>query len=202
VAAKVQTPYLLLLENDCPLVATRDQFIAMMTSALSDMAALGIPVFNMRSRRNPGQVFTRRARYEKRFRVEWPLGSGEGGRRPPTGLLRRHYEDLRKSGLRGAALYAEEDPVQRHPGVIRRTAGGNFVTSAAYLSWSNNSVLVATDFLRGVVLDRVRRFPATVTVNGFQDIEGALKRDSWWSRQPFLIGQSEPGPFTHHRLDR
>lgn len=201
-AARTSTSYLLSLENDCPLVCGRDAFLAMMRNALADMDALGIPVFSMRSRRKPGDQFTRRERYERKFRPVWPIGTDGGARHPLPSLVRRAYEDTRRSGLRGCAIYAEEDPTLRHPRVITRTPNGNWLTTGAYLNWSNQSILVRTDFLRDVILDHVRRFPATTTLNGHQDIEAALKRDDWWRRQNFKIAQCEPGSFTHERLDR
>lgn len=201
-ARQATTPYYLAVENDCPLLTDRAGFIAMMTSALADMAALDIPVFSVRSRRQPGDKFVRRSRYEKRFRIVWPIGSQHSGRRTMSGLLQRTYEDARRSSLRGSAIFAEEDPSLRHPSIIKRTPNGNWLTSSPYLSWSNNSVLVRTDFLRDVVLDHVRRFPSKTRLNGQQDIEAALKENQWWRRQNILIGQSEPGPFTHQRLDR
>jgi len=202
VASRVVTPFVLSLENDCPLVTDRAGFVAMMTSALADMAARDIPVFSMRSRYQPGDQFARRERYDRKFRTVWPIGAPPSERRPMTGLLQRSYEDTRRSALRGCAIYAEQDPTARHPGIISKTANGNWLTSAPYLAWSNNSVLVRTEFLREVVLDRVRHFPAKTTINGHQDIEAALKEGEWWRRQRFLIGQCEPGPFTHKRLDR
>ena len=201
-AAQTTTPFYLSVENDCPIITDRAGFIAMMTSALADMHALDIPVFSVRSRRDPGDKFTRRSRYEKRFRPVWPIGSPPSERRPIPSLLQRTYEDARRSALRGSAIYAEEDPTLRHPAIITRSANGNWLTSSPYLSWSNNSVLVRASFLRDTVLDHVRRFPAPTTLNGHQDIEAALKANNWWKKQRFPIGQSEPGPFTHMRLDR
>jgi hypothetical protein len=201
-AEAVSTPYILSVENDCPLVTGRQEFLAMMASALDDMRAYDVPAFSMRSRRTPGQDFERRARYEERFRVVWPIGSDITCRQPMTMLPLRAWEDRRRSRLRGAAIYAEEDPALRHPGVITRSANGNWLTTSAHLNWSNNCILVRTDFLRNVILDRVRRYPARATVNGHQDIEAAIKRGGWWRRQSFPLGQSEPGAFTHHRVDR
>ena len=201
-AAATTTPYLLQVENDCPVIADRAHFIAMMTTVLDDMRTGHVPVFLMRSRREPGDSFARRTRYENKFRIMWPIGSPASERRPLPNPVVRLYEDVRRSALRGAAIYAEEDPSLRHPGIIQRTDNGHWITSAPYLQWSNNSYLVETRFLRDVVLDRVRRHPARTTLNGSQDIEAALKEGHWWRRQSIPIGQCEPGPFTHQRLDR
>lgn len=201
-ARQARTPYILSLENDCPLVTDRSGFIDMMGRALTDMRTRDVPTFLMRSRREPGEPFWRRSRYESKFHVVWPLGSDPAQRRPMPHTLVRAYEDIRRAALRGSAIYAEEDPTLRHPHVIHKSAQGNWLTTSHCLSWSNCCVLVRTDFLRDVVLDRVRRFPAKATLNGHQDIEAALKAKGWWRSQGFAIGQSEPGPFTHQRLDR
>jgi hypothetical protein len=196
------TPYFLLVENDCPLDTDRAGLIAMMTSALADMATLDVPVFMMRSRGNPGEPFWRRARYERRFQIRWPLGSEDLQPRRPAHALIRAYEDRRRPSLRGSAIYAEVDPTLRHPGIIRRSPNGNWLTRSRYLQWSNCCFLAKTDFLRDVILDRVRNFPSSTTLNGHQDIEAALKERRWWRHINVAIGQSEPGPFTHQRLDR
>ena len=201
-AAATTTPYFLLVENDCPVLTNRAGFIAMVSSALADMRALGVPVFQMRSRRQPGDPFWRRERYEARFRVVWPLGSEPSERRAMTNPLLRLWEDRRRSALRGSAIYAEEDPTLRHPGIVSKSPNGNWITKSHYLQWSNCCVMVETKFLREVVLDHVRRFPSKTTLNGQQDIEASLKQNRWWRRQSFAIGQCEPGPFTHERLDR
>jgi hypothetical protein len=201
-AAEVRTPFTLLLENDCPLLTSRDGLIAMMTGVLADMRDRDVPVFMMRSRRQPGDPFWRRSRYEQRFNVVWPLGTDAGKRRPMPNPLVRAYEDFRRSSLRGSAIYAEEDPTLRHPRVIEKTANGNWLTKSSYINWSNCCALVDTAFLREVVLNRVRSHPSPATLNGHQDIEAALKLDNWWRKQGFPVGQSEPGPFTHERLDR
>jgi hypothetical protein len=201
-AEHTRTRMFLLVENDCPLDTDRDGFIAMVSSVLADMSEHDVPVFLMRSRRNPGEPFWRRARYEKHFRVVWPLGSGAETQRKKIPLVRRVYEDNRRPTLRGAAIYAEEDPTVRHPDCISRSTHGNWLTSSRHLQWSNCCVMVRNDFLRTVVLERVRTHPSTTTLNGQQDIEASLKAGKWWRRQNFPMGQCEPGPFTHVRLDR
>ena len=69
VAARVTTPYVLMVENDCPVIAGRNEVTTAIATALSDMKKYDIPVFSLRSRRQPGDKFDRRTRYEKKFRV-------------------------------------------------------------------------------------------------------------------------------------
>jgi hypothetical protein len=200
--AQVTTPYFLLVENDCPVLCDRAGLVSAIAGVLDDMTRHDVPVFLMRSRRQPGEPFWRRSRYENRFRIVWPLGTSPAERREMAHPLVRAYEDRRRSALRGSAIYAEEDPTLRHPRIIQETANGNWLTRSPYLQWSNCCFLARTDFLRDVVLDRVRRHPSRTTLNGTQDIEAALKEGNWWRKLDVPIGQCEPGPFTHERLDR
>lgn len=197
-AEKARSTYVLFLENDCPLIASRAELVAMIDGALADMKEHQAPVFSMRSRRYPGEKCDRRARYEKRFQVVQPLGTSTPPRRPS--FWRRKYEDLRKPHLIGCAIFAEERPDLRHPKAIKRTANGNWLTSSRYLNWSNNCLLVRREVLIGTIIERVRAYPSPTTVNGHQDVEAALKLAGWWRRQNVPMGQSEPGAFTHHRL--
>ena len=200
--ARTTTPYFMLVENDCPVLTDRAGLMAAISGVLDDMASHNVPVFLMRSRRQPGEPFWRKSRYEGRFRVNWPIGAPQEQRGEPAHVLIRAFEDRRRSALRGCAIYAEEDPALRHPGIITRSRNGNWITRSPYLQWSNCCFLARTDFLRDVILDRVRRFPSKTTLNGTQDIEAALKVGHWWRKQNIPIGQCEPGPFTHERLDR
>jgi hypothetical protein len=201
-AQATTTPFILVVENDCPLDTDRAGLIDMVQSALADMSELNVPAFMMRSRLNPGEPFWRRARYEQRFAVLRPLGCACDHPAKRIPLLQRAYEDCRRSGLRGSAIYAEADPTLRHPSVIKRSPRGNWITKSRYLQWSNCCFLAKTDFLRDVILNHVRHNPSKTRLNGHQDIEAALKDGRFWRRLNVPIGQSEPGPFTHKRLDR
>jgi hypothetical protein len=201
-ASATTTPFILVVENDCPLDTDRAGLIAMVHSALADMIELNVPAFMMRSRINPGEPFWRRARYEERFAVLRPLGCACDHPAKSVPLLQRVYENRRRPALRGSAIYAEADPTLRHPGVIKRSHHGNWITRSTYLQWSNCCFLAKTDFLRDVILNHVRHNPSKTCLNGHQDIEAALKDGRFWRRLNVPIGQSEPGPFTHQRLDR
>lgn len=201
-AEACQCTFMLFVENDCPAIVAADVFYDAVARATADMRAHDTPVFSLRSRRRPGEKFDRRQRYQKYYRLEQALGDCDSEPLPerrPTGLLRRTYENLRRPSLRGAALFAEEQPHLRHPNLIRKTANGNFLTTSRVLNWSNNCVLVNADFMRDVVLKRVETHPAPTSINGHQDIEAAVKLNRWWRNLDVGMGQAEPGPLTHAR---
>ena len=196
------TEFMLFVENDCPAIVRADVFADGMARATADMREHRVPVFSMRSRRQPGEKFNRRERYEKYYRLERPLSesaSGNPEERAPTNSLQRLAEDLRRPSLRGSAMFAEEEPHLRHPSCIQRSANGNFLISSRIHNWSNNCLLVEAAFMRDVIIPRIEAHPAPTTINGHQDIEAALKLDNWWKRQDVMMGQADPGPLTHAR---
>lgn len=197
------TDHLLILENDCPLVETRETAARAIGSALEDMAALDLPVFRMRSRRDPGEKFTRLGKYVAHFPVREPLPGAALPANPPAwrAWLRRTLRPGKARALRASAIYAEACPDIRQPRAISRSANGNWLTRSGFINWSNQSILVRRDWLESVILERVRTHPSSRPVNGFQDIERAVN-GPWWRGQNIAIGVSEPGLFSHRRLDR
>ncbi len=196
------TELMLFVENDCPPIVAADAFLDGMARATADMRDHNVPVFSMRSRRQPGEKFNRRERYEKYYRLEHPLSEIDEagtGQRLPTNMLQRFAEDMRRPSLRGSALFAEQAPHLRHPGCIQRSTNDNFLISSRIHNWSNNCLLVNAGFMRDVIVPRVEAHPAPTTINGHQDIEAALKMNGWWKSQDILMGQADPGPLTHAR---
>lgn len=197
------TEFMLFVENDCWPIVDKTAFVDGLARAIADMTEYDCPVFSLRSRRQPGEKFDRRERYSRYFRIEQPLDlpaqNPANTSRKPTNSPLRVFEDLRKPKLRGCALYAEERPDLRHPSVIRKTKNGNWLTTSRFLNWSNNCLLIRTRFMCETIINRVESHPAATTINGQQNIEGAVKLNGWWATQNVPMGQAEPGPMTHVR---
>lgn len=194
---------ILLLENDCPLVVDPETAKEALHRAAADMARHDIPVFRMRSRRHPGENFTRTDKYQSLFAVRGPLDSDIHIHTPsPLGILaRRSLRPLKARRFRGDAAYVERDPVSAQPKAIRVSDHGNFLTDSRFINWSNQSVLVRPDFMRDILFPGVEANPSNRVIAGVQDLERAANR-RWWRAARVPIGISEPGLFTHSRLDR
>ena len=197
------TDHLLILENDCPLVETRQTAMRAIGSALGDMAAHDLPVFRMRSRRDPGEKFSRLGKYVAHFPVREPLAGARLPANPPRwhAFLRRLLRPGKARSLKASAVYGETNPHLRQPGAVARSENGNWRTDSRFINWSNQSVLVERRWLDETILQRVRTHPSNRPVNGFQDIERAVN-GPWWRARRVAIGISEPGLFSHRRLDR
>ncbi|WP_322521290.1 hypothetical protein SR882_11140 [Guyparkeria halophila] len=194
---EVECDYVLLLENDCPLIEPHDEAARQLSTALHDAEELGIPVFRFRSLASPGQDFATLGKFCRYFGDRVPSGSADGawGSR-----IRRWVRPRKARRLQGIAAYAMPYPERAFPGVFRRTKRGNLVTASPYLNWTNQSILVRRDWMLNVILPYVEAHPSSRLVNGFSDIEKELNRP-WWRKQRFPVGLP-PGLFTHERVDR
>lgn len=194
---------LLLLENDCPLVVDAWTARDALDRAVADIEAHGLPVFRMRSRRQPGENFTRPLKYQHFYPARGPLDTEVDilNIHPMAATLRRSLRPAKARGFRAEAIHVERDPARRQPGAVRPSTHGNWLSDSRFMTWSNQSVLVRPDFMREVLLPGVAAHPSKRTIGGAQDIERAANRP-WWRRLRVPIGFSDPGLFTHKRLDR
>lgn len=194
---------ILLLENDCPLVVDAATARDALERAVRDMADHAIPVFRMRSRRHPGEGFTRADKYQGLFGVRDPLDS-DIVFHPPSpvaALARRTLRPLKARRFRGDAVYVERDPVAAQGRAVAHTENGNYMTDSRFINWSNQSVLVRPAFMRDTLFPGIDAHPSARTIAGAQDLERAANR-RWWRALRVPVGISDTGLFTHSRLDR
>ncbi|MCA1790679.1 MAG: hypothetical protein LC667_12710 [Thioalkalivibrio sp.] len=194
---RLECDYLLLLENDCPMVESIEETQRQLDAALCDMVSEDIPVFRFRSRIDPGEGLDSVGKFYRYHadRVAAPPGFSRLMSR-----LRRLIRPAKAKRMLGASAYAECDPDRVFPEVFARTVCDNLVTDSRYINWTNQSVLVNRRWMLDVILPYVDAHPSHRLVNGFSDIEKELN-SSWWREQRFRVGLV-PGVFTHRRLDR
>jgi hypothetical protein len=200
IAEHARTGHLLVLENDIEAIADAAATARCLRLALDDMRREDVPVFCLRSPRQPGQGMSGARKYARAYGVDAPLHPGIAARRAGWwDRLDMRRQHLTLERFIGKAVYVEAAPERRFPRAWRRLPSGNLVTSSRYRQWSNQAVLVRRDFLLDVVLERAATHPDPRTINGAQDIERALNRP-WWRRQAIAMGHAHDGVFTHARL--
>jgi len=184
--ADTHEPLSLFLENDCPVVEPPGVVARRLAEARDLVASGAIDVCRLRSVREPGAKFYNCEKYCR----YWSCKPEDA----VVTALRRWMRPGKARRLLGSAPYCIEQPERRHR-QIERLSDDVFRVSSAHLNWTNQSVLVRTDWMRDVVLPRVFSHPSRRTVNGTQDIEKALNCP-WWRDQSFRIGVGS-GLFTH-----
>jgi hypothetical protein len=196
-AEAMNSEYLMLVENDCPLIESGAEAARQISLALDDLKSGKAQQYRFRHRWQPGQRFQLATKFRRYFH---PLHDGAEGAGVTPGM-ERFFRPLKKRRLRGGALYVERHPEQRFPEVISKTEGGHFLVDSSVLNWTNQSIMVRRQFYLETILARVETHPSSKPLHGYQDIERAL-RSRWWRRQHFKIGVADPGLFTHKRLGR
>ncbi len=183
-ATAMASDYLLLLENDLPLIENADEVQRQLTQAVGALRRGEVQVFRMRHRHYPGQKFTTLDKYRK-YHGDDPLAS-----------LRRRLRPGKAKRLIGTALYAEQEPEKKFPEIIP-TAEGWWRVSAAHLPWTNQSIVVRRDFFLDVIIAYAEAHPSRRSVNGFPDIEKEWNSPKW-RKSGWTIGVGQ-GLFTHER---
>jgi hypothetical protein len=205
-AEALEAEFLLLLENDHILAEPEADPVPDIADSLARAVAElrdGATVVRMRSRARPGDGRAGLDKYLRAFAVHDPLPGADGPLAtagPVERALRLTLRGQRETLRQAVGVHAERDPVARHPGVIRRSAHGNFLASSAHAPWTNQCYLIRRDFLLGTLLPMAAASalagpPATRT------IETNLPR-RWWREGGFTVAFADPGLFTHRRLDR
>lgn len=194
----VECEFVLMLENDCPIVVDDMDAVAQIHSVLADMVSNHINICRLRHLRLFGEGFCDAYKYRRFYRAS------DDERELTKDLargVRSVFRPLKASQMQGRSVYVDDAPEQRFPSAWQRLPSGNFLSDSWYLNWTNQSVLIRRDWCLDVLLPWVKSHPSSRRVNGFQDIEKELNC-LWWRRQRLPILVAAPGIFTHKRLDR
>ena len=177
--------YLLMLQNDCPLVAAAATTRRYLDEAVSLIAAGKADIVRCRSRNFPGQGFADAKKFA--------LYHGKGWR--PA--LRRLFRPAKARRMIGRAPYAIPDADRRFPEFITREQDFLIVDSSV-INFTDQPFLISRQLMLAL-LDWAKEHPKKRTLNGFQVMEINLNT-SWWRRRHFKVAVGE-GLFTHARLD-
>lgn len=177
--------YLLMLQNDCPLVTDAAFTRSFLAEATALLASGQADIVRCRSRTHPGQGFADGKKFARYYGDGW---------RP---ALRRLLRPMKARRMIGRAPYAIPDAERRFPAYIERK--GNFlVVDSSVINFTDQPFLISRPFMLEL-LDWAKAHPKKRTLNGFQVLEINLN-SPWWRAQHFKVAVGE-GLFTHARLD-
>lgn len=185
-ASSVCTDYVVLLENDLPLIEPRDVIEDELALALRILKAGGVDVFRLRSRRHPGQKFPLNEKYLRYF------GDGIGP------ALRRLVRPGKAERLIGGACYVHDAPHEQHKEIEAMDEARWWRVGAPYLPWTNQSIMINRAFFLDTIVDYAEKHPTTRGAGGMPNIEIEWN-NSDWRRSGFRSGVSR-GILTHERI--
>ena len=187
-AEALKTDYILLLENDCPLIESIAAAKAQIKLSIQALSAGDAFVSRLRSRREPGDLFSSAVKYHRYWNNTL------------SAKIRCNLRPFKSTRLCGRAVYTVDHPHQRHPNYIRKHSPDTYIVSPKAIQWTNQSILMRRrDFLDRII-PYVQTQPLKRTINGFHNIEIELNRSRFWTQSNFNV-LCPPGLFTHKRLE-
>ncbi|MEM8616021.1 MAG: hypothetical protein AAGF20_03700 [Pseudomonadota bacterium] len=184
-AQTMQSEFVLLLENDLPLIEDAETTRRRLEEGLSALQSGSADVFRFRHVAHPGQRFQAAGKY---LRYHGP------GALP---ALRRLVRPQKAHKLLGNAIYCEASPARKF-GEITEAEDSTYRIPAAHITWTNQSIMVRRDFFLNEIIAWAEANPSSRTVNGFPDIE-----KEWncarWRKSGWVVGAGG-GLFTHERI--
>lgn len=208
-AENLDTDYVLLLQNDNPLIedwltATRhvQRAVNMLSNGKADLA-------RMRHRWQVGEGFadvTKYLKYFPLFRMDKQFDPDHHDEKKLNfrdsieKKLLRLFRIPKAHRLKGRSVFIEKFPNDLFPKYIKRE-GQFFIIDSAVLDFTDQCLLISRDLWLNVFVPFIEANPAsTRSSNGFQAPELCINKSKWWRKSHFKILQGQ-GIFTHARYD-
>jgi hypothetical protein len=206
-AESMRSEYVLLLQNDNPLVEPPGFAIEHIREAVPLIAEGRADLVRMRHRWRVGEWFPGVRKYLRFHPVaslasdflpdEHPVREGDYGDSLAKRARRLMFRAKAKS-LSGHALYVEDRPDEVLPNKVVRD-GNFFVVDSEILEFTDQCLLLRRSFFLDVLMAEVRNHPKYRRPGGYWAPETCIN-GRFWKTGGFRIGQGRV-LFTHKRLD-
>ena len=206
-AENMDTDYILLLQNDNPIVENAEFAEQHIRKAVELMEENKVDLCRMRHRWKVGEGFADVSKYLKFFPaqdIDQSFISQEHGfknveyRDSIRKKILRVLRFRKTHKLKGRSIFIERKPNQIYPDNIRRD-GDFFIVDSSILDFTDQCLLISKKMWLDVFIPFVEANPSSRAPNGFQAPEICINR-GWWRKKHFKIAQG-PGLFSHARQD-
>lgn len=190
-ASRFETDYILLVENDCPLIESFSEAKAQIEASLRLLERGEVQVVRMRSLSKPGECFNAIDKYHKIH------GSSR------SAFINRLFRRKKARSLVGISPYVDEDPSAKFPHLIFNTGeqsenGPIYRVRTKHLNWTNQSIMIKRDFFLKNIIGYAKTHKTRRRVNGFRNLEIELN-SRYWRNNKWYVGMPR-GLFTHQRV--
>ena len=186
-ADAMSTDFILMLENDCPLIEPISEVRRQIKKSLELLEQENVMMSRLRSVREPGQAFTGLGKYRS-------LNDGSNKSR----ITRRLRPDKVRR-LSGYGLYDGPDSIARHPNHFEDVGDGFYLVDASVMPWTNQSILIHRETFLNKIIPLARSVKTKRHANNLPNLEVEMNKTPLWRNSGWKIACG-PGLFTHERI--
>ncbi len=186
-AACISCDYILMLENDCPIIESLAEAERQITKSLALLQNDNVIMARLRSVRHPGQAFPGLGKYQKLFSDTF------------AAKLKRLTRPDKAQRLTGYALYDSHSPALRHPNYFHDAGDGFHLVDASVMPWTNQSILIHRETFLNQILPIARNISTSRGANRLPNLEVELNKAKGWRQSGWKVACG-PGLFTHERV--
>lgn len=186
-ATEMKTDYILMLENDCPLIEPISEVQRQLTKSLDLLRREDVVMSRLRSVRAPGQAFSGLEKYRSLH---------DGSLRSRI-TIKFRPDKVRR--LAGYALYDGPESIQNHVESFEKIDKDFYLVNASIMPWTNQSILVNRSIFLNKIIPLARGVKTKRRANKLPNLEIELNKSSEWRHSRWKIACG-PGLFTHERI--
>lgn len=182
----LSTDFLLFVENDCPIIETRDEAKKQIGKSLELLQREGVIMSRMRSTSLPGQDFDGLRKYRALYKADL------------FSFLKRVLRPGKVKRLCGYARYDGFESIKRHGEAFKDLGDEYYLVDCSVMPWTNQSILIERNVLLKTIIPHARQVKTNRGANKLPNLEVELNKGSFWKKSGWKI-LCGPGLFTHQR---
>lgn len=186
-ASAMSTDFILMLENDCPLIEPISEVRRQLSKSLQLLERDDAIMSRLRSVREPGQAFSGLPKYQQ-------LHDGSFKSR-----ITKHLRPDKLQRLIGYALYDGPKSIGRHPHYFKDVGDKFHLVDASVMPWTNQSILIHRETFLNEIIPLARSVKTKRTANRLPNLEIEMNKTPIWRNSGWKIACG-PGLFTHERV--
>jgi len=182
----LSTEFFLFVENDCPIIETRDEAKKQLVRSLKVLEREDVIMSRLRSTRHPGEDFDGLRKYRALY---------QAGIFP---ALKRILRPGKVKRLSGYARYDSVNAMKRHNSFFEDLGDDYYLVECTIMPWTNQSILIKRNIFLERIIPHARQVNTKRGANTLPNLEIELNKSTFWQNSGWKI-LSGPGLFTHKR---
>ncbi|MFT6084049.1 MAG: hypothetical protein ACJARD_000870 [Alphaproteobacteria bacterium] len=194
-AESMTSEYVLLLENDCPLIEDFTEAQKQITLATHLLSSNQAHIVRLRHREHTGEDWS----VLRKYRGLYPAPDALWHIKLKS-FIHRLLRSKKASRLKGWSIYSPESKGRSlfPDAAPYHKEDDYYLVDSAYLPWTNQSILLRREFFLDIIIRYAEMAQTKRRINGFRNLEIEMNSDFW--RQGHFKICVPKGLFTHRRI--